>query len=110
MAAPTTDFRLEDLEALIAARAASGDPSSWTVQLMTRGMDKAAQKMGEEAVEAVIAAVRGDREGLVGESADLLYHLLVVLKIAKVPLAEVLGELGRRTGRGGVAEKASRPR
>lgn len=101
-------FRLEDLEALIAARAKSGDMSSWTVQLMTRGMDKAAQKMGEEAVEAVIAAVRGDRQGLIGESADLLYHWLVVMKIAGVPLEEVLAELGRRTGQGGVAEKAAR--
>jgi phosphoribosyl-ATP pyrophosphohydrolase len=102
-------FRLEDLEALIAARAASGDPSSWTVQLMNRGMDKAAQKLGEEAVEAVIAAVRGDRQGLIGESADLLYHLLVVLKMGNVPLADILAELQRRTAQSGTAEKAARP-
>ena len=71
-------------------------------------MDKAAQKLGEEAVEAVIAAVRGDRQALISESADLLYHWLVVLAIAGVPLADVLAELERRTGRSGLAEKASR--
>jgi phosphoribosyl-ATP pyrophosphohydrolase len=72
-------------------------------------MGKAAQKLGEEAVEAVIAAVSGDRQALVSESADLLYHWLVVLGIAGVPLDAVLEELERRTGRSGIAEKASRP-
>jgi phosphoribosyl-ATP pyrophosphohydrolase len=110
MTSETPAFRLEDLEALIAARAASGDPSSWTVQLMMRGMDKAAQKLGEEAVEAVISAVRGDRQGLIGESADLLYHLLVVLKMAGVPLSDVNAELQRRTAQSGTAEKAGRGR
>ena len=71
-------------------------------------MDKAAQKLGEEAVETVIAAIKGDRQALVSESADLLYHWLVVLGLADVPLSEVLAELERRTGRSGVAEKASR--
>ncbi|TIX69384.1 MAG: phosphoribosyl-ATP diphosphatase, partial [Mesorhizobium sp.] len=69
-----------------------------------------AQKLGEEAVETVIAAIRGDRQGLVSESADLIYHWLVVLGIAGVPLGEVLKELEGRTGRSGVAEKASRPK
>jgi phosphoribosyl-ATP pyrophosphohydrolase len=103
-----TDFSLSDLEKIVAERARSGDPESWTVKLFSRGMDKAAQKMGEEAVEAVIAAVRGDAKGLVSESADLLYHWLVVLAIAGVPLSEVLAELERRTGRSGIAEKAAR--
>ena len=71
-------------------------------------MDKAAKKLGEEAVETVIAAVKGDAEGLVSESADLLYHWLVVLAIAGVPLSSVLAELERRTGQSGIAEKASR--
>jgi phosphoribosyl-ATP pyrophosphohydrolase len=103
-----TDFSLSDLEKIVAERARSGEPDSWTAKLFSRGIDKAAQKMGEEAVEAVIAAVRGDAKGLVSESADLLYHWLVVLAIAGVPLSEVLAELERRTGRSGIAEKAAR--
>ena len=77
-------------------------------QALRRGIDKAAQKLGEEAVETVIAAVKGDAEGLVSESADLLYHWLVVLAIAGVPLIDVLAELQRRTWQSGIAEKASR--
>ena len=103
-----SEFTLSDLEKIIEARARSGDLDSWTAKLFARGMDKAAQKLGEEAVEAVIAAVRGDRQALISESADLLYHWLVVLAIAGVPLADVLAELERRTGRSGLAEKASR--
>ncbi|MEQ1940348.1 phosphoribosyl-ATP diphosphatase [Mesorhizobium sp. CN5-321] len=103
-----TEFSLSDLETIIAGRARSGDPQSWTAKLFAQGMDKAAQKMGEEAVEAVIAAVRGDAEALVSESADLLYHWLVVLAVAGVPLSSVMAELERRTGRSGIAEKASR--
>ena len=103
-----SEFTLSDLEKIIEARARSGDPDSWTAKLLARGMDKAAQKLGEEAVEAVIAAVRGDRQALISESADLLYHWLVVLAIAGVPLADVLAELERCTGRSGLAEKASR--
>ncbi len=73
-------------------------------------MDKASKKLGEEAVETVIAAVQGDRQGLVSESADMLYHLLVVLRIAGVPLSDVMAELERRTTQSGIAEKASRAR
>ncbi len=101
-------FTLSDLEATIRERARSGDPDSWTARLFAKGMDKAAQKLGEEAVETVIAAVSKDRAGVVSESADLLYHLLVVLGIADVSLDEVLAELERRTGQSGVTEKASR--
>jgi phosphoribosyl-ATP pyrophosphohydrolase len=107
MAAMTT-FSLSDLERTIRERASSGDPDSWTARLFAKGIDKAAQKLGEEAVESVIAAVRGDRAALVSESADLLYHWLVVLGISGVSLDEVLAELERRTGRSGIAEKASR--
>ena len=102
------EFSLSELETIIAQRAQSGDPDSWTVKLFAKGMDKAAQKLGEEAVETVIAAVKGDKKALVSESADLIYHWLVVLGIAGVPLDDVLRELEGRTGRSGVAEKASR--
>jgi phosphoribosyl-ATP pyrophosphohydrolase len=102
------DFTLADLERIVAARGRSGDPDSWTAKLFAHGVDQAAQKLGEEAVETVIAAVKGDAEALVLESADLLYHWLVVLAIAGVPLSSVLAELERRTGQSGTAEKASR--
>jgi phosphoribosyl-ATP pyrophosphohydrolase len=104
------DFTLADLERIVAARGRSGDPESWTAKLFTRGIDTAAQKLGEEAVETVIAAVKGDAEALVLESADLLYHWLVVLALAGVPLSSVLAELERRTGQSGTAEKAARKR
>lgn len=103
-------FTLADLEAIVAARATSGDASSYTAKLMAKGMDKAAQKMGEEAVESIIAAVKGDHEGLINESADLLYHWLVVLKLAGVSLDSVLSELQKRTAQTGLQEKAARPK
>ncbi|OBQ67489.1 phosphoribosyl-ATP diphosphatase [Mesorhizobium erdmanii] len=105
-----TEFSLSDLEKIVGERARSGDPDSWTAKLFARGIDKAAQKLGEEAVETVIAAVKGDREDLVSESADLIYHWLVVLGLSGVPLSDVLKELESRTGRSGIAEKASRPK
>ncbi|WP_027061916.1 phosphoribosyl-ATP diphosphatase [Mesorhizobium loti] len=105
-----TEFSLPDLEKIIRERAHSGDADSWTAKLFARGIDKAAQKLGEEAVETVIAAVKGDKQGLVSESADLIYHWLVVLGISGVPLSDVLKELDSRTGRSGIAEKASRPK
>lgn len=82
---------------------------SWTAKLVAAGQERAAKKLGEEAVEAVIAAIAKDRDGLKNEAADLLYHLLVVLKIADIPLADVFAELERRTGQTGLAEKAARP-
>ena len=103
-------FSLEDLEKIVAVRASSADPQSYTAKLVARGMEKAAQKLGEEAVETVIAAVAHPPKGLVSESADLLYHLLVVLRLADVPLADVLAELERRTGETGLQEKESRPK
>lgn len=99
---------LEELEARIALRAAASPEESYTAKLIARGINKAAQKVGEEATEAVIAAVTGDRAELVKESADLLYHLLVVLKAADIPLGEVMAELDTRTAQSGLAEKAAR--
>lgn len=101
-------FSLQDLEAIIADRAASGDDTSWTVKLMGKGLNKAAEKLGEEAVETVIAAIAEDDDALRGEAADLLYHLLVVLKMREIALEEVLSVLASRTGQSGLAEKASR--
>jgi len=102
------EFTLSDLEAIIARRARSGDKNSWTAKLYAAGMEKAAKKLGEEAVETVIAALGKDTQALVSESADLLYHWLVVLGIAGVPLSDILEELSRRTAQSGIAEKASR--
>ncbi|MBD7991214.1 phosphoribosyl-ATP diphosphatase [Ochrobactrum sp. Sa2BUA5] len=105
-----TEFTLSDLERIVAERASSTDGSSYTASLVAKGQTLAAKKLGEEAVETVIAAVNGDRSEVVTESADLLYHLLVVLKIADVPLDEVLQELQRRTAQTGLEEKAGRPK
>ena len=99
---------LEELEQRIALRATASPDESYTAKLIARGMAKAAQKLGEEATETVIAAVTNDRAELVKESADLLFHLLVVLKAADLPLREVMAELDRRTAQSGLAEKAAR--
>ncbi|HVW58145.1 MAG TPA: phosphoribosyl-ATP diphosphatase [Rhizobiaceae bacterium] len=103
-----TAFTLSNLEEIIARRARSGEANSWTAKLYAAGMEKAAKKLGEEAVETVIAALGKDRQALVSESADLLYHWLVVLGIAGVPLSDIMEELSRRTAQSGIAEKASR--
>ncbi|MBB5044239.1 phosphoribosyl-ATP diphosphatase [Shinella fusca] len=103
-----TDFTLADLERIVEARAAADPSESWTAKLVAAGQPRAAKKLGEEAVETVIAAIENDRAALTGEAADLLYHLMVVLKIGGIRLQDVLGELERRTGQSGIAEKASR--
>ena len=103
-----TQFSLHDLEKIIAQRADSGDSSSWTVKLMGKGIEKAAEKLGEEAIESVIAAVAQDKDALRNEAADLLYHLLVVLKMKGVSVDDVISELDRRTGQSGLEEKAAR--
>ena len=102
------EFSLSDLEKIITERGRSGAADSWTAKLFAKGIDKASQKLGEEAVETVIAAVRSDRSGLISESADLLYHLLVVLALSDISVSDVMAELQARTGQSGVAEKASR--
>lgn len=99
---------LARLETIVAARRNADPASSYVARLNARGVAKIAQKVGEEAVEAVIAALEDDRQGLVGEAADLLFHLLVLLAAKDVPLAEVLAELDRREGVSGIAEKAAR--
>jgi phosphoribosyl-ATP pyrophosphohydrolase len=103
-----TEFTLSDLEQIVASRAKAAPGDSWTAKLVSAGQPKAAKKLGEEAVEAVIAAVSGDRKNLIDESADLLYHLMVVLNIAAIPLQDVMGELARRTSQSGLQEKANR--
>ncbi|HWU04511.1 MAG TPA: phosphoribosyl-ATP diphosphatase [Novosphingobium sp.] len=101
---------LARLEATIAQRRAGDPETSYVARLNAKGTAKIAQKVGEEAVEAVIAAMADDRAELVKESADLLFHLFVLLGAKGIPLAEVCGELDRREGTSGIAEKASRPR
>ena len=103
-----SNFTLDALEAIVANRAEADPSQSWTAKLVAGGQEKAAKKLGEEAIEAVMAAVKDDRENLVYESADLLYHLMVVLKIADIPLQAVMQELERRTAQTGLSEKASR--
>ena len=103
-----TDFTLSDLEKIVATRARAAPEESWTAKLVAAGQTKAAKKLGEEAVETVIAALGEDRKNLVDESADLLYHLMVVLNIAAVPLQDVMSELARRTSQSGLQEKANR--
>ncbi len=99
---------LERLAATIAARKGADPETSWTAKLLSKGPEKCAEKFGEEAVEAIIEAVKGDRDRLTAEAADVLYHLLVMLAARDVTLAEVLAELERREGQSGLAEKASR--
>jgi phosphoribosyl-ATP pyrophosphohydrolase len=101
---------LTRLEQTIAQRRAADPDVSYVARLHAKGLAKIAQKVGEEAVEAVIAAMTDDRQGLVGEAADLLFHLIVLLGAKDIALAEVLAELDRREGTSGLAEKAARPR
>jgi phosphoribosyl-ATP pyrophosphohydrolase len=103
-----TSFTLDDLAGIVAERAAAPASESYTAKLLADGPSKAAKKLGEEAVEAAIAAVQGDRENLTAEAADVLYHLLVVLQGADIPLDDVMAELERRTAQSGLAEKAAR--
>ena len=99
---------LERLAEVIATRRGADPESSWTAKLLAAGPEKCAEKFGEEAVEAVIEAVRGDPGRLTAEAADVLYHLLVMLAARDVTLADVLAELERREGRSGLDEKAAR--
>jgi phosphoribosyl-ATP pyrophosphohydrolase len=102
------DFDLDQLAALIAERARAGGDKSYTRKLLDEGVQKCAKKLGEEATETVVAALSGDKQAVVNESADLLYHLLVVLEARGVKLADVYAELQRRTVQSGLEEKASR--
>ena len=104
----TTRFSLDDLASLIEARALAPVDRSYTRSLLDAGLPRIAKKFGEEAVETVIAAVGGKKSELVAETADLLYHLLVLLHAGGVHLDAVLEELGRRTRQSGHEEKAGR--
>ncbi|OYU17462.1 MAG: phosphoribosyl-ATP diphosphatase [Rhodobacteraceae bacterium PARR1] len=99
---------LDRLAATIATRRGADPDTSWTAKLLAKGPEKCAEKFGEEAVEAIIEAVKGDRAKLTAEAADVLYHLLVMLAARDVALADVLAELERREGTSGIAEKAAR--
>ena len=100
---------LQELAQTIAARAEADPDSSWTAKLLAQGPEKCAEKFGEEAVEAIIEAVKNNRAGLISESADVLFHLLVMLQSRDVSLDDVLAELDRRQGTSGLTEKAARP-
>lgn len=97
------------LAATVAARRNDSPETSYTAQLLEAGTARCAQKLGEEAIETVIAALSGDRTAITAEAADLLYHLLVTLESSGVSLGDVMAELERREARGGLAEKAARP-
>ncbi|MDA5093823.1 phosphoribosyl-ATP diphosphatase [Aliiroseovarius sp. KMU-50] len=99
---------LKTLEATIEARKSADPDSSWTAKLLSKGPEKCAEKFGEEAIEAIIAAAKNDRENLTYEAADVLYHLLVMLAARDVALDDVLTELARRQGLSGIAEKEAR--
>src|SRR6516225_9933712 len=101
-------FSLRDLEKRVDERAKAGADVSYTRKLLDRGVMHCAKKLGEEAVEAAIAAVGEDRQRLIGEAADVLYHLLVVLHVRGVTLDEVEAELGARTRQSGIDERAAR--
>jgi len=99
---------LSRLEAVIASRRGGDPETSYVARLNAKGVEKITQKIGEEATETVIAALVQDREALVGEAADLVFHLLVLLGYKEIAFSEVLAELDRREGVSGIAEKASR--
>ncbi|MCB2083988.1 MAG: phosphoribosyl-ATP diphosphatase [Sphingomonadaceae bacterium] len=99
---------LTRLEATIASRKGADPDTSYVAQLHARGVPVMARKLGEEAVETVVAALSSSREELVGEAADVLFHLMVLLSGKDIALADVLAELDRREGVSGIEEKASR--
>ena len=99
---------LSELEAIIAERATASPDESWTAKLLSKGPEKCAEKFGEEAIEAIIEATKGDTEKLTSEAADVLFHLLVMLHARGVSVASVMAELDRRQAQTGLQEKASR--
>ena len=100
---------LQRLAATIQSRKTADPDGSWTAKLLAKGPEKCAEKFGEEAVEAIIEAVKGDRDRLTSEAADVIFHLLVMLAARDITLADVEAELSRRDGVSGLAEKAARP-
>ena len=102
-------FTLEALDERIGRRAGAAIDESYTAKLLAGGVERCAKKFGEEAAEIIIASVTKDRKGTESEASDVLYHLLVLLRAAGVPLADVMAQLERRTAQSGLEEKASRP-
>jgi phosphoribosyl-ATP pyrophosphohydrolase len=105
-----TRFTIHDLAATIDARANASGEVSYTRKLLDKGAEHCAKKFGEEAVETVIAAIENDRDHLIAESADLIFHWLVLLKARGISVADVEAALGKRTQMSGLEEKAARPR
>ena len=103
-------FTIHDLEARVHERAAASPEQSYTRKLIDKGVAHCAKKLGEEAIETVLAAVEEDRARLIAEAADLIYHLLVVLQARGITLADVEAELAERTRQSGLTEKAARKR
>ena len=101
---------LHDLEQTILSRKGSDPDTSWTAKLLSKGPEKCAEKFGEEAIEAIIEAVKDNKAGLASEGADVLYHFLVMLAARDVALDDVLKVLAERQGLSGIAEKAARPK
>jgi phosphoribosyl-ATP pyrophosphohydrolase len=99
---------LDDLFQTIQSRKTADPSSSWTAKLFSKGPEKCAEKFGEEAIEAIIEAVKDDKAGLTSEAADVLYHLMVMLAARDVTLDDVVQELAKRQSQSGIAEKASR--
>ena len=99
---------LSALAVTIQSRKSADPDTSWTAKLLSKGPEKCAEKFGEEAVEAIIEAVKGDRAKLTSEAADVLYHLLVMCAARDVTLADIEAELARRVNQSGIAEKAAR--
>lgn len=99
---------LDDLFTVIERRAKTNPKESWTAKLLAKGPEKCAEKFGEEAIEAIIEAVKDDKTQLTSEAADVLFHLLVMLKSRDVALSDVMDELARRQGQSGLSEKAAR--
>ena len=99
---------LDDLFETVKQRAANNPEESWTAKLMTKGPEKCAEKFGEEAVEAIIEAAKGNKTGLIKESADVIFHLFVLLRSHDITLSEVLDELTSRQVQSGLVEKAAR--
>jgi phosphoribosyl-ATP pyrophosphohydrolase len=99
---------IQDLAATIAVRKAADPDSSWTAKLLAKGPEKCAEKFGEEAIEAIIEAIKGDKAKLTSEAADAIYHLLVMCAARDVTLADIEAELASRSKQSGIAEKAAR--
>ena len=101
-------MKLEDLVKTINSRADADPSESWTAKLLAQGPEKCAQKFGEEAVEAIIEAVKGDKNALISEAADVIFHYLVMLKSRDINFEDVMKELEKRKNKSGLREKEDR--